>query len=111
MYPACEAVARYVLPVFRSMVAKKLIEEYNFTQLEAAKKLGTTQAAISQYIHSKRGYKGLKEFTDVLPEIQSAAVETARRIATEEIGKEEVMSDFCKLCTFLRKKGKFSTKQ
>ncbi|KYH39977.1 MAG: transcriptional regulator-like protein [Candidatus Bathyarchaeota archaeon B26-2] len=110
MYPACEAVARYILPVFRSLVAKKLIEDYNFTQLEAAKRLGTTQAAISQYIHSKRGYKSLGEFRDALPEIQSAATETARRIATEKIGKEEVMSDFCRLCISLREKGKFSTK-
>ena len=47
----CETVVRYVLPAFRSLVAKKLLEEYNFTQLEAARALGTTQAAISQYVH------------------------------------------------------------
>ena len=62
MYLACEVVARYILPIFRSLIAKDLIEKYNFTQVEAAEKLGTTQAAISQYLHSKRGYKGLEQF-------------------------------------------------
>ena len=107
----CETVARYVLPAFRSLVAKKLLEEYNFTQLEAARALGTTQAAISQYVHSKRGNKGLRELTDILPKIQSAAAETARRIATEKIGKEEIMLDFCRLCVSLREEGRFPTRE
>ncbi len=101
MYPPCEAVARYVLPIFRSLIAKELIEKYNFTQLEAAEKLGTTQAAISQYIHSKRGLKGVKQFEDILPIIQSAASDTARRIANGEISGEEIMLKFCKLCASL----------
>ncbi|MCW4020372.1 MAG: transcriptional regulator [Candidatus Bathyarchaeota archaeon] len=109
VYPACEVIARYVLPVFRSLVAKELIEKYNFTQVAAAEKLGTTQAAISQYICSKRGYKGIEQFRDVLPEIQSTASETAKRIAIERMGKEEVMSGFCRLCMLLREKGKLST--
>lgn len=106
MYLTCEIVARYVLPVFRSFVAKQLIEKYNFTQLRTAEKIGTTQAAISQYIHSKRGYKGIKQFEGILPEIQLAASETAKRIATGKMGAEEVMSHFCKLCTQLRGKWK-----
>lgn len=102
MYRPCEVVARYILPIFRSLVAKELIEKYNFTQVAAAEKLGTTQAAISQYIHSKRGYKGIEQFGDILPAIQSTASETAKRIATEELKVDEVMSRFCKLCTTLR---------
>lgn len=106
MYPVCEVVARYVLPIFRSLVAKELIEKYNFTQLQVAEKLGTTQAAISQYVHSKRGYKGLDKFEDVLPTIQSAASEVARAIATGKINTDEIVSSFCKLCTSLREEGK-----
>ena len=106
MYPRCEVVARYLLPIFRSMVAKDLIEKYNFTQIAAAKKLGTTQAAISQYIHSKRGYKGAEQFVDVLPEIQSLASETAKAIASGKMETEEVMRKFCELCTILRKNKK-----
>ena len=106
MYLRCEVVARYLLPIFRSMVAKELIEKYNFTQVSAAKKLGTTQAAISQYIHSKRGYKGAKQFRDILPEIQALANETARTIAAGKMDTEDIMRKFCELCTILRKKNK-----
>ena len=101
----CETVARYVLPAFRSYVAKELIKKYKLTQVEAAQKLGTTQAAISQYIHSKRGYKGVEEFKAILPRVQAVAVETAQLIATEEINSDEVMLNFCKLCASLREGG------
>ena len=106
LYPNCEVVARYILPIFRSIVAKELIEKYNFTQVAAAKKLGTTQAAISQYIHSKRGYKSIEQFENLLPEIRSVASETAKSIASGEISADEVVSRFCELCTKLRKKKK-----
>lgn len=99
----CEAVARYILPVFRSMVAKRLIEEYDFTQVKAAEKLGTTQAAISQYIHSKRGSKRAAELEESLPAIQSAAGEIAKGIATGEMNTDEVVLSFCRLCKMLQK--------
>jgi len=70
MYYLCEIVVRYILPLFRSVVAKTLIEKHKFTQGEAAEKLGTTQAAISQYIYLKRGFKGMKTVEDALPLIQ-----------------------------------------
>ncbi len=102
---ACEIIARYVLPIFRSLVAKDLIEKYGFTQVEAAERLGTTQAAISQYLHLKRGYKGIEQFELFLPRIQSLANEIAKRIATEKIDTNEVMINFCRLCTTLREEG------
>lgn len=105
MYP-CETFARYVLPMFRLLVAKELIEKYNFTQVEAAKKLGTTQAAISQYIHLKRGRKATTQFEEILPIIQVAASEAAKNIATGKANADEVMLNFCKLCTSLREEAK-----
>lgn len=106
MYPPCEVVGRYVLPIFRALIAKELIEKYDFTQVDAAEKLGTTQAAISQYIHSKRGYKGIADFEETLPIIQSAAAEIAEDIATGKIGADGVMLTFCRLCSSLREKGR-----
>jgi len=50
-----ELVARSVYPALRAMIADVLIKKYNYTQVEAAKKLGVTQAAISYYLSSKRG--------------------------------------------------------
>lgn len=104
MYLRCEVIAHYVLPIFRSLVAKELIEKYNFTQVEAAKRLGTTQAAISQYIRSKRGYKRMEKMRDLLPEIQSAANEVARQIATKGMRTDELMESLCKLCATLQPK-------
>ena len=65
MRPPCELVVRYILPTFRSLIAKELVEKYHFSQNDAAKKLGTTQAAISHYLSSKRGHKRMKELETV----------------------------------------------
>ena len=106
MHPRCEIVAKYILPIFRSIVAKELIEKYNFTQVAAAEKLGTTQAAISQFIHSKRGHKNVEQFGDILEDVQSAAIETAKSIAMGKMGADEVTAKFCELCTKLREEKK-----
>ena len=98
----CELVAKYLLPVYRSLIAKDLIEKYHLTQVNAAEKLGTTQAAISQYVHSKRGLRGIKHFEKILPTIQAVATKTAKRLASGEIGAEEAMSSFCEICHSLR---------
>ena len=87
-----------MLPVFRSLVAKELINTFNLTQVEVAKKLKTTQAAVSQYINSKRATKGTQQFSYVLPRIQAEAKKTAEQLANNETTWDEVTTDFCKLC-------------
>ncbi|MCW3994633.1 MAG: hypothetical protein NWE98_00590 [Candidatus Bathyarchaeota archaeon] len=98
MSARCETIGKYVLPVFRSQVAKELVSTYHLTQVEAAKKLKTTQAAISQYLNQKRAIKSTQEFDEILPRIQEAAKETAKRLANSETTWDEVTFDFCKLC-------------
>ncbi len=100
--PPCEIVVRYVLPAFRSMVAKQLIEEHGFTQVAAAKKLGTTQAAISYYLDAKRGGKRLKQLASN-PTIKTAITRVAKGIASNNIKTEDAMTAFCDLCNDLRK--------
>ncbi len=99
MTARCETIGKYVLPVFRSLVAKELVGTYKLTQLEAAKKLGTTQAAISQYINSKRAFKGTEQFGNILPRIQTSAKKIAKRLVSNEMKWTEVSMDFCQLCT------------
>lgn len=101
MAARCEAVGKYVLPVFRSLVAEELVRTYNLTQVEAAKRLGTTQAAISQYLSSKRANKSTEQFSDILPKIRAMARETAKRLANNEMNADEVALDMCKLCSIL----------
>jgi len=108
MSPKCEDVAQYLLPIFRSLVAKKLIEEYGFTQVEVAESLGTTQAAISQYITSKRGRTGVGKFKESLPKIQVLASKTAKKIVAGKVRNDEAMSSFCKICRSLQEEKKSS---
>jgi predicted transcriptional regulator len=80
------------------MLAKELVQKYNFSQTQAAKKLGTTQAAVSQYLSSKRAYKGIENVEQYLPRIQEIADDTALKIVNKEIGVKDITFDFCKLC-------------
>jgi predicted transcriptional regulator len=105
MDPQCEIIGKYVLPIFRSMLAKELVQKYHLSQTETAKKLGTTQAAVSQYLSSKRAYKGLAQAEEFLPKIHVMAEETAKKLVNKEISAMDITSDFCGLCsTFCRKK-------
>jgi predicted transcriptional regulator len=98
MPTSCENAVRHILPLYRAFVAKELIAKYNYTQVAAAKKLGTTQAAVSQYITSKRGHKRIPNYEQIAPLIQNAAAEAAKRIAAAEMSPEEFNASFCELC-------------
>ena len=98
----CEAVARHVLPLYRAFVAKELIEKHGYTQVQAAKKLGTTQAAISQYVTSKRGHKGIPNYDAIALDVKAAAVRVAKRLAEAEMTRDEFSGSFCEVCNTLR---------
>jgi predicted transcriptional regulator len=105
MNPQCEIIGKYVLPIYRSMLAKELVQKYDLSQTEAAKKLGTTQAAISQYLSSKRAHKGVEHVEKFLPQIQAMANETAQKLVNKEITSADITLDFCHLCaTFCKEK-------
>lgn len=103
MSTSCESVARHILPLYRSFVAKELIEKYNYTQVRVAKKFGTTQAAISQYITSKRGHKGIPNYDEIAPLVQKAAAKAAKRIAAMDLSAEEFSESLCELCKSLQR--------
>ena len=79
-------------------MAKELVSAYNLTQVQVAQILGTTQAAISQYINSKRAYKGTRQVHEILAKMEATAKVTAKRLAENEITWVEVTQDLCKLC-------------
>jgi uncharacterized protein len=99
--PPCEVVVRSVLPAFRSLVARSLIEDFNFSQVAAAKKLGTTQASISHYLYSKRGEKMVKQLEDS-SSVRAIVNEIAEGIAADKISPLDAMLQFCRLCEALR---------
>ena len=98
----CETVTRQVLPLYRSFVAKELLSKYNFTQVNAAKKLGTTQAAISQYLNSKRGRNGDSNSEEFITIVKTAAENIAKLLATTKMTSDEFKDSFCALCTELK---------
>ena len=106
MSTSCESVARYILPLYRAYVAKELIEKYDYTQVKAAKKLGITQAAISQYISAKRGRRGIQNFDKIAPLVKKVAAKVAKRIAAMEMSPEEFSESFCELCQTLQRNKK-----
>jgi predicted transcriptional regulator len=97
----CETIGKYVLPVFRALVAKELVNTHHLTQSDAAKKIGTTQAAISLYVTSKRAIKGSEQFTPILPKIQAMASDTANRLIKNQVSWGEVTLSFCTVCSSL----------
>ena len=99
MSARCETIGKYVLPVFRALVARELVTNYHLKQTETAKKLGTTQAAVSQYVASKRAVKGSERVASMMPKIQQMASQSALRLAKNEVSWADVASDLCKLCS------------
>ena len=101
MRPPCEEIVQQLLPAFRSLVAKELIERHKFSQVEAAKRLGTTQAAISQYLGSKRGFRDPAKIRST-SKVRTAASRVAKELAENKLNRFDVIMSFCKLCVALR---------
>jgi len=99
MRAPCETSMWYVLPLIRKSLAKALIEERGHTQSQAARRLGLTSAAVSQYISGKRGSFELRDMR-VAKEIKGAA----KRIAEAE-DAAAVQEEICRLCKRITEMG------
>ncbi|UCE35892.1 MAG: hypothetical protein JSW00_10010 [Thermoplasmata archaeon] len=73
-------------------------------QIEVAKRLGITQASVSQYLSSTRGED--EEFQKLFPEIGEYAKSIAEKIASGE-DKEHQVALLCEMCSTIREEGKF----
>jgi len=88
-----------VLPIFRSFMAKELVKRHGLSQTDVAKRLGITQAAVSQYLCSKRGKGGTRQSN--MNEIRRLAKRTASEISKNKTFLRDPMGTACKLCTNL----------
>jgi len=84
----------YLLPALRRELAKVFIKDHKLSQKEAAGLLGITEAAVSQYIKSKRG-KEMKFSKQELAPIKEAA----RKILKD---RKNVMKHIYDLCRDFR---------
>ena len=64
----------YILPAIRRDLTKSMINDLHLTQKEIAKIMGLTEAAVSQYIHSKRA-KEIVFSNAVLKEIKQSKIQ------------------------------------
>lgn len=77
----------YIIPAIRRELAKSMINELNLTQKHVAGAMGLTEAAVSQYLHSKRAKEVV--FTKaVLEEIKKSAKDIAKN---ENLLMQEMM--------------------
>ena len=87
-----EIEVRYILPAIRREISRIFIEEHKLSQKEAAEILGLTEAAVSQYQHSKRAKEVV--FSDkVVEEIKSSV----GRILTDKKNKQRVIAEIYRI--------------
>lgn len=82
MKTPCELVVGKILPALRASVVRELSGKYHMKQSEIAKKLGITQASVSQYLSSARA--GGTKMTTTFPKIKTYADDIAKRIVSGE---------------------------
>ena len=86
------------VPALRALVAKRIINEYNFSQKDTAKLIGVTQAAISNYLRGTRG--NLTSLGDD-ERIQNIVAEiTTMMIEKHELS--DIISKFNEACSIIR---------
>ncbi len=51
----CDVMVRNLLPPMRAEMVSRLVQKQGLSQSDAAKRIGVTRAAVSQYMNKKRG--------------------------------------------------------
>jgi len=95
-----EVIVKEILPTARSLVAKKLIQDYGLSQKETASRLGISQPAVSQY---KRDLRGSRiHILENNPEVLEKINEIAKRIASGQLTQEKASIEICGLYKFIK---------
>jgi predicted transcriptional regulator len=92
----CESVIWTTLPLIRKELACYMTRKCGLKQKEAAKILGITSSAISQYKCNKRANEEINDIS-ILNEIKTSA----ERIIKE--GDQVLKIEICKLCRLINK--------
>jgi hypothetical protein len=104
MKTPCELVVGKIMPALRASVVRELHKKYRMKQSEIAKKLGITQASVSQYLSSTRA--GGNKMVEKFPKIRSYSQEIASRIAAGE-SKYHWYGVLCTACKDIRNDEEF----
>ncbi|MBI3859736.1 MAG: hypothetical protein HY296_05815 [Thaumarchaeota archaeon] len=94
-----EIVSKSALPALRAMVARRLQEDYHFTQQQVAEKLGVTQASVSNYTRKTRGVMVNFESD---PAVTRGADRIALTLSAKNPDQREAMREMTDLCDYVR---------
>ncbi|WP_019178426.1 transcriptional regulator [Methanomassiliicoccus luminyensis] len=97
----CELIVWYVLPSIRRELARELVEKHKLTQAEVARRFGVTDAAISQYLKSKRGTNKELETSGKYEEFKAEIAKAAQRI----VDGSDIVTETCRICDMVKKSG------
>lgn len=94
MRPPCETMVNKLLPALRALTSHHLIQDYDFTQEQAAQALGVTQASIS------RSLSQLDRFEPYYtPNVRQTAKNFAKHLSQGPMGLEEGIAALCTFCS------------
>ena len=85
-----EVVTAKLLPTICARLAQVLLDEYDMRQVEVARHLGITQAAVSHYKTASRGLDA--DLVRLFPEIDTEVRALAARIADGMAQTEQVLA-------------------
>jgi len=91
----CDTLVRTMLPSMRAEMVSRLVHDRGLSQSEAARRLGLTRAAVSQYVSRKRG-NSESEFS---PEVSALIDRWALAVDT---GESDI--NLCDVCKCVKKK-------
>lgn len=91
----CDTLVRNMLPSMRAEMVSRLVNDRGLTQSEAARRLGVTRAAISQYVSRKRGINETQFSSEI-----NAIID--RWVCAVETGESDI--NLCDICRCARKK-------
>jgi hypothetical protein len=101
MMTPCETILKKFLPALKAGIAQELYEEHGMKQVDIAKRLGVTQAAVSKYI--SQDFEPSKEAAAEAGKIDSAAKKIANGIAKQKISEGQLAMLVCTACLELNK--------
>ncbi len=101
MHLPSEIEARYAIPALRALIVRKLVREHGFTQEAAAKAMGLTQAAVSNYLRGTRGVSlGWEDEEEVMRHVDAIV-----KLILAKADKKEVLKRMNEALLDIREKG------
>ena len=96
MKTPCEFSMWYIVPYIRSRVAQSMVKDLGMKQAHAARKLGVTDAAVSQYLSGKRAKTEMDEDW-LLDEIKVSA-----KTISDTENNMDISREICRVCKLVQ---------